>query len=182
MLHDDEPPAWEVINAQGSSRLVLVCDHASPTAPLRLQNLGITEEQLTDHIGWDGGAADVARNLSARLQAPLLLTNYSRLVIDCNRPLENKDSIPEQSDGITIPGNTNLTREQRIERQSQLFHPYHQDIETLVDERLTENPVMFFYSSIRLYRCFSGFLTTFRIHSSRISGRSARKWTPMVGQ
>jgi predicted N-formylglutamate amidohydrolase len=84
LLHDDEPPAWEVINAQGSSRLVLVCDHASPTAPLRLQNLGITEEQLTDHIGWDGGAADVARNLSARLQAPLLLTNYSRLVIDCN--------------------------------------------------------------------------------------------------
>ena len=69
LLSPDEPPAVEVVNADGSSSAVLLCDHASNRVPERLGNLGLDAVQLADHIGWDPGAADVARRLSARRHA-----------------------------------------------------------------------------------------------------------------
>ena len=35
-IADDEPPAYELVNRDGRSRAVLVCDHASPVIPRRL--------------------------------------------------------------------------------------------------------------------------------------------------
>jgi predicted N-formylglutamate amidohydrolase len=102
LLADDEPPAFEVVNTNGASQFVLVCDHASKRVPRCLNNLGLTDEQLDDHIGWDPGAAEVARLLSKNLNAPLVLSGYSRLVIDCNRPLQSVQSIPEQSAGVMV--------------------------------------------------------------------------------
>ena len=104
LLADDERPAFEIVNANGSSNFVLVCDHASKRVPRSLSKLGLTTDQLDDHIGWDPGAADVARLLSQNLNAPLVLSGYSRLVIDCNRPLQSVQSIPEQSAGVLIQG------------------------------------------------------------------------------
>ena len=77
-----EPAAFELINATGKSDVVLLCDHASNRIPRQLGNLGISPQQLYSHIALDLGAADVARFLSASLDAPLILSNYSRLVID----------------------------------------------------------------------------------------------------
>jgi len=135
LLADDEPPAFEIVNANGSSQFVLVCDHASRRVPQCLINLGLTDEQLDDHIGWDPGAAEVARLLSKNLNAPLVLSGYSRLVIDCNRPLQSIQSIPEQSAGVMVPGNQNLNEEERALRVNDLFHPYHNAITELLDSR-----------------------------------------------
>jgi predicted N-formylglutamate amidohydrolase len=84
---------------------LLVCDHAANRVPRQLGSLGLDAAQLADHIAWDPGAAVVARRLSAHLDAPLVLSGYSRLVIDCNRPLGHPQSIAEQSAGVPIPGN-----------------------------------------------------------------------------
>jgi predicted N-formylglutamate amidohydrolase len=135
LLGPDEPPAVEIINADGSSSAVLVCDHASNRVPQRLGMLGLDAAQLADHIGWDPGAADVARHLSADLDAPLVLSGCSRLVIDCNRPLRSAESIPEQSAGVTIPGNRGLSPEERAIRINTLFRPYHGTIGRLLDAR-----------------------------------------------
>ena len=135
LLYSDELAAVEIINAAGSSSAVLVCDHASNRVPQRLSMLGLDEDQLADHIGWDPGAADVARHLSADLDAPLVLSGYSRLVIDCNRPLCSAESIPEQSAGVTIPGNQRLSSEERAIRINALFRPYHGTIGRLLDAR-----------------------------------------------
>jgi predicted N-formylglutamate amidohydrolase len=135
LLMPTEPPAFEIVNPDGNSSAVLVCDHASSRVPTSLSGLGLEPHQLAQHIGWDSGAADVARRLSMYLDAPLLLSGYSRLVIDCNRPLHSKESIPQQSAGVLIPGNCELTPEQRVIRVNTLFQPYHQAIERLLDER-----------------------------------------------
>jgi predicted N-formylglutamate amidohydrolase len=135
LLADDEPQAFEIVNATGLSKLVLVCDHASKRVPRCLDNLGLTPEQLDDHIGWDPGAADVARLLSLKLDAPLVLSGYSRLVIDCNRPLQSLQSIPEQSAGVLIPANQNITAEDRARRVNNLFAPYHHAINQLLAAR-----------------------------------------------
>lgn len=135
-----EPPAFEIVNAQGKSNLVLICDHASNRVPACLNNLGLRDEQLADHIGWDPGAAAVARLLAKDLDAPLVLSAYSRLMIDCNRPLASSELIPEQSAGVIIPGNQNLSSYERDDRVQSLFIPYHDAIETLLDARLLSNP------------------------------------------
>lgn len=133
----DEPDPFELINPQGRSELVLLCDHASNRVPACLNNLGLSDEQLSSHIGWDPGAALLARALAARLDAPLLMSNYSRLVIDCNRSPSAADSIPATSDGTVIPGNTALNEEDAQLRRSSLFDPYHDAIARLLDARDT---------------------------------------------
>jgi len=135
LLEPTEPAAVEVVNAAGAGSVVLVCDHASNRFPRRLGSLGLTQAQAADHIAWDPGAAEVARRLAALLDAPLLLTNYSRLAIDCNRPLESAESIAEHSAGITIPGNQRLSAQDRAARVESLFLPYHRAIGALLDRR-----------------------------------------------
>jgi predicted N-formylglutamate amidohydrolase len=135
LLGPAESPAFELVNAIGSSSAVLVCDHASNRVPQQLGSLGLDAAQLAEHIGWDPGAAEVARLLSAQLDAPLVLSSYSRLVIDCNRPLGNADSIAEQSAGVLVPGNCGLAQPEREQRINTLFRPYHNAIERLLDER-----------------------------------------------
>jgi predicted N-formylglutamate amidohydrolase len=90
---------------------------------------------LVDHIAWDPGAAEVARRFSVHLDAPLVLSGYSRLVIDCNRPLRSTGSIAEQSAGIPVPGNRGLSLEEREKRVNALFRPYHDAIDRLLDSR-----------------------------------------------
>ncbi|MEI6415418.1 MAG: N-formylglutamate amidohydrolase [Pseudomonadota bacterium] len=134
-LAPDEPAAFRIINAEGKSHAVLVCDHASNLVPRRLGTLGLGAGELADHIAWDPGAAEVAQRLAAHLDAPLVLSGYSRLVIDCNRPLDSPESIPMQSAGVAVPGNLELTLEEREARVNALFWPYHRAITRLLDQR-----------------------------------------------
>jgi predicted N-formylglutamate amidohydrolase len=135
LLAADEPAAFEMVNNEGKSSLVLVCDHASNCVPRSLDNLGLTPAQLDDHIGWDPGAAAVARLLSQLLDAPLILSGYSRLVIDCNRPLHSAQLIPAQSAGVLVPRNQQLAIEDRNRRINELFIPYHSAITELLEAR-----------------------------------------------
>jgi predicted N-formylglutamate amidohydrolase len=135
LLTPEDPPAFECVNPQGRCDTVLICDHASNAIPLRLGTLGLAPKRLSEHIAWDLGAAALALALSNALDAPLLLSSYSRLVIDCNRPLESAESIPELSSGVEVPGNRALTLVQRRQRIDTLFAPYHGVIEALLDAR-----------------------------------------------
>ncbi len=135
LLMPDEPPAFEMVNADGDGSAVLVCDHASNRIPRRLGTLGLDADQLSDHIAWDPGAAEVARRLALQLDAPLVLSGYSRLVIDCNRPLGSTESIAEHSAGVPVPGNIGLSPEARVNRIAALYRPYHDAIARLLDGR-----------------------------------------------
>src|SRR5258708_27978036 len=99
---------------------------AIPRVPGRL---GLDEKLLMRHIGWETGAAEVTRRLAALLDAPAVLCGYSRLVIDCNRGLGDPTSIPEESDGVRVPGNVWLAPSARVARVEAIFRPYHAAIE-----------------------------------------------------
>jgi predicted N-formylglutamate amidohydrolase len=135
LLAPDEPPAFEIVNPAGRADVLLLCDHASHRLPRRLGTLGLAPGQILEHIGWDIGAALVARRLAARLDAPLVLSGYSRLVIDCNRPPGVPSSIPERTGGVPIPGNEALSDEEKTERARACFWPYHRAIEALLAAR-----------------------------------------------
>jgi len=114
---------------------VLLCEHASRFIPIRYGNLGLAEPELSRHIAWDIGAAALARDLAARLDAPLFLHGYSRLLIDPNRPLAALDSIPTSSESTIIPGNAGIDRRERQLRAERYFTPYHDAVATHLDHR-----------------------------------------------
>ncbi|MFO0662174.1 MAG: N-formylglutamate amidohydrolase [Polyangiaceae bacterium] len=135
LLGVDDPAAFEVVRPHGRSPAFLLCDHASHRIPKQLVDLGLSEQERLDHIGWDIGAADCARALSELLDATLVLSGYSRLVIDCNRPPRVASSIPTVTGGVSVPGNADLTDQQKAERAEACFWPYHRAVSALLDER-----------------------------------------------
>lgn len=137
LLAEEESPLI-TINEQGRSPFVLICEHASRRLPKRLGTLGLSEEDLARHIAWDIGAENVARVLSRLIDAPLLLQRYSRLAYDCNRPPDSADAIPEVSEVTVIPGNRNLTSEERLARMREIYRPFHDGISALLDQRAAQ--------------------------------------------
>jgi predicted N-formylglutamate amidohydrolase len=133
LLGPDDPPAFSVYNEAGRTPLLLLCDHASKAVPKALGSLGLTQEALSRHIGWDIGGLDTARELARLLDAPLAASGYSRLVIDCNRWPGGDGSTPEVSDGTPVPGNKALAAADIEARAAACFWPYHREVDRQLD-------------------------------------------------
>ncbi len=131
LLSGADPAPVEVLNEDSSFPVVLLCEHAGRAVPERLAGLGVTEAQLASHIGWDIGAASVARAMADILGAPAVLQRYSRLVIDCNRPPDAPDAMPEVSDGVSVPGNRGLGATERAARVDEIFRPFHEAVQAM---------------------------------------------------
>ncbi len=144
LLGDDEPAAYEIVNEHGRSRVILTCDHASRRIPRSLGALGVAPADLDRHIAWDIGAAAVARRLSEILDAPLILCGYSRLVVDCNRPLDEAGAFVTRSEDVRITANEQLAAAAREARAEAIYWPYHDAINRIVGARTAgeATPVM----------------------------------------
>ena len=138
LLGPDDPPPFSVHNEKGKAPLLLLCDHASKAIPKALGDLGISDAELSRHIGWDIGGLDSAIALAEALDAPLVASGYSRLVIDCNRWPGGEGSTPEISDGTHVPANHGLTKGQIDARAEACFWPYHREVARHLD-RMTSN-------------------------------------------
>jgi predicted N-formylglutamate amidohydrolase len=128
LLGDDEPPPFEVAGRDARSPFVIICDHAGQRLPRALGSLGLSAAELGRHIAWDIGAGGVARRLATLLDAFVVCQRYSRLVIDCNRPLDAPDSIATRSETTVIPGNQGVGPDEAETRAREIFHPYHDQI------------------------------------------------------
>lgn len=135
LLSSDEPSPFELLNENGPSPFFFTADHAGRYIPKTLGDLGVPASELERHIAWDIGIAEVTRRLATRLNAYAILQPYSRLVIDCNRPPEVDSSIVDLSEHTEIPGNRDLSTEQRHLRRQAIFEPYHARIEAALSHR-----------------------------------------------
>jgi|GEM_PF-55490 len=138
-LTNIDPSPNEIVGTEQRGPFLLICEHAGKAIPAFLSDLGIEHSEMERHIAYDIGAEAVARNLSGVLKAPLHIQRYSRLVIDCNRPFEAIDSIPEVSDGTTIPMNAGLSDFERRLRYEKIHEPYHLSIAAALDRLLDDN-------------------------------------------
>jgi predicted N-formylglutamate amidohydrolase len=140
----DEPAAVELVNPQGRGLAVLVCDHASARIPRRLGTLGLKEADRLRHVAWDIGTAKLARRLSQILDAPLALSGYSRLVVDCNRPLDEASAFCTSSEDVEVPGNAGLSDADKAARAEVFYWPYQDAVHAMVEARMggVRPPVM----------------------------------------
>ena len=172
LLARDEPPAFTALRREGRGDFLIVVDHASPRIPRALANLGVSPSELQRHIGWDIGALAVALAVAEALDAPLVATNYSRLVIDCNRDPAVPTSIPLVSELTEIPGNRELTSEQKLARRRALFDPYHQYIHALLDERAAAGRPTILVAQHSMTNVFKG--SHRDMHAAVLYGRDRR--------
>ena len=135
LLGADDPPPFDISGRDAPSPFVIICDHASRRLPRALDSLGLSSGALATHIAWDIGALGVARALASALDAFVAWQRYSRLVIDCNRPLSSADSIVTRSERTDVPGNANLTAADATARAAEIFRPYHAEIRNHLDTR-----------------------------------------------
>jgi len=125
-----------VENEFGASPIVLVCEHASRMMPAPWGDLGLSEEQRRAHIAWDPGALGLARGLSARLDAALVHAPVSRLIYDCNRAPDQAGAMAVRSEFHVIPGNQNLSAEERAARTEAVYLPFQAALHGVLMRRL----------------------------------------------
>ena len=123
-------------NEAASSRIVLVCEHASNHIPPAWGDLGLTQDQRRAHIAWDPGALGLARALARRVDAALIHAPVSRLVYDCNRAPDMPGAMPVRSEVHDVPGNANLAAEERQRRTREIYLPFHDGLHGLIMRRM----------------------------------------------
>jgi predicted N-formylglutamate amidohydrolase len=146
MIGLEDPPPYTIVNEKGKAGVLLVGDHASKTIPELLGNLGLDNAALGQHIAYDIGTKKLIHHLSQHLDAPALLAGYSRLVIDLNRSLGDDSCMPEVSDNTTIPGNLNMSNEDRNQRIHSFYTPYRSAVDSMLHRFKQEHIVPAFIS------------------------------------
>lgn len=149
---DAAMPAAMVHNEAGASPFVILCDHASNHIPARWNNLGLSQTELTAHVAWDPGAIEVATRLADRLDAAMIASTISRLVADCNRPLDAPDLMPAQSEAFEIPGNREISDADRAMRLAASYDPYHDTIAAVLARRERPTALVALHSFTPVYR------------------------------
>jgi predicted N-formylglutamate amidohydrolase len=120
----------EELNPDGASRILLLCDHATAIVPPEVSggDLGIPEEDMGRHIAYDIGARGVTVALAELLDAPAVLTRFSRLVIDPNRGEDDPTLVMRLYDGTIVPANRAVDAGEVRRRLAAYHRPYHRAI------------------------------------------------------
>lgn len=119
-------PTYEFLEPRSRRPVLVSAEHAGAKVPDSMNSLGLDKSELLRHIGWDIGVDGLCRELHRILGLPTLLGRYSRLVVDLNRAPDSRSCIRVASDGTAVPGNANLSPEERRARIEQYHEPFHQ--------------------------------------------------------
>ncbi len=127
---------YRSIAGDTATGLLILCDHAENTIPEAYGRLGLKPEDLHRHVAYDLGIAGVAERLASLLGAPALIAQFSRLLIDPNRGLDDPTLIMQISDGLIIPGNVGLDADEIAFRIGHFYEPYHRAIDRAIEAGL----------------------------------------------
>lgn len=124
---------YSIIGADRPSRWLITCDHASNHVPDEINggDLGLAPEDMERHIAYDIGAAGVSLRLGELLDAPVILSNFSRLVIDPNRGEDDPTLMMKLYDGTIIPANRHIEPSEAERRLDAYYRPYHEAVARL---------------------------------------------------
>ena len=125
--------AAEQIDGDFGSRVVFTCEHASAALPEPWTWPGEDRWLVDTHWAIDIGAADFTRRVAALMNAPAVLSRFSRLLIDPNRPLDSETLFRENAEGRTVHLNEALLEAERIRRIERFYHPYHAAVSSIVE-------------------------------------------------
>lgn len=113
-----------------AARVLFTCEHASE----RLPEGWVWPEQdrrlAGTHWASDVGAAALTVELAQALNATAILSNFSRLLVDPNRPLESDTLFRAHAEGAPVVLNAALDAAERQSRIRRFYEPYHAAIDS----------------------------------------------------
>jgi predicted N-formylglutamate amidohydrolase len=133
--------AAEVIGGRADAALVLCCEHASERLPQRWRWTESDQRLVGTHWAFDLGAADLARELADRVGAPAVLSRFSRLLCDPNRPEDSDTLFRAVAEGLPVDLNVGLSDADRALRLSDYYRPYHAELDRTL--AASHAPVLF---------------------------------------
>jgi predicted N-formylglutamate amidohydrolase len=114
-----------IASRKSAPTLVLTCEHADHRVPRRYAELFAgAEDVLASHRGWDPGALRLARLLARRLERPLFVTRWSRLLVESNRSPTN----PSIWSSFTRA----LPRDERRDILDRYWRPHREEVEAAI--------------------------------------------------
>ncbi|NVJ99837.1 MAG: N-formylglutamate amidohydrolase [Alphaproteobacteria bacterium] len=130
------PVQPEILNPDAREGLIILCDHATNHIPAGFEQLGLPDDVLAQHVAYDIGAEAVTRKMCELMGVSAVLAPVSRLLIDCNREPDSPTLVPAISDGISIPGNGDLSAGAIRARMDAYYTPFHDACAHLVEAHL----------------------------------------------
>jgi predicted N-formylglutamate amidohydrolase len=115
-------------------RLLLTCEHASQLLPLPWRWPDEDRRLLNTHWALDLGSEELTRELSVAVAAPAAIAQFTRLLVDANRPLHSSTLFRDTADGIPVFLNKELTPEEKENRLEKCYYPYHRALAALQKE------------------------------------------------
>lgn len=151
---------YHIFGENRPGRWLITVDHARNTVPAEINNgsLGLAETDMQRHIAYDIGALGVSIRLGELLNAPVVASNFSRLVIDPNRGPNDPTLVMRLYDGTLIPANAEIDHDEEQRRLETYYAPYHAALEGMASKR--DDPVIVAMHSF----------------SPRLNGRAPRPW------
>ncbi|HBQ35856.1 MAG TPA: N-formylglutamate amidohydrolase [Rhodobacteraceae bacterium] len=151
---------YHIFGENRPSRWLITADHAANTIPPDVNggDLGLPAADMARHIAFDPGSAGLTCALAELLDAPAILSNFSRLVIDPNRGEDDPTLLMKLYDGTIIPANRHADAKERERRLKAYYRPYHTALAELSARR---NDTL--YVSIHSY-------------TPQLAGRPKRPW------
>ncbi|WP_372887156.1 N-formylglutamate amidohydrolase [Shimia sp.] len=151
---------FHIHGADRKSRWLITVDHASNVVPKEINggDLGLDPADMARHIAYDLGALGCSLRLGELLDAPVIASNFSRLVIDPNRGEDDPTLVMHLYDGTIIPANRHVDGAEIERRKTAYYRPYHAALAKLAAAR--DDLVLIAMHSF----------------SPKLNGRSPRPW------
>ena len=125
--------AAEEIDGDFDGRLVFTCEHASSRLPEPWMWPEEDHWLVDTHWASDIGAAAFTRRVAHLMNAPAILSRFSRLLVDPNRPLDSDTLFRQNADGRTVHLNEALLDAERERRIDRFYRPYHAALSAMVE-------------------------------------------------
>jgi predicted N-formylglutamate amidohydrolase len=127
--------AYEETSGLPDAPVVLSCEHASPRLPEPYAWAAEDRWLVGTHWSYDLGARALTLELAQALSASAVLARYTRLLIDPNRELTQRDLFRESAEGKPVQLNAGLDEAERARRIARYYTPYH----TALDQALARS-------------------------------------------
>ncbi len=148
-------------NTNSKSNLLIIAEHAGNLIPLEFGNLGLNENDRRRHISHDIGIFGMCKLLSKNIEDHIIMSKYSRLLVDLNRGINSPDCIRNLSDGTIIPRNNSLEEQDKKLRIKQFYNPFHKRLFDIISKKRKEiifsihsfTPKLFEENILRPWHC-----------------------------
>lgn len=118
----------------GDGPIVLTCEHASESMPHGYAWPDADARLVGTHWAFDPGARELTLELAEVLGAPAVLSCFSRLLADPNRPEGSPTLFRSVAEGAPVMLNADLGEAEKERRIRELYRPYHGAVDTVMGQ------------------------------------------------